>query len=169
MNSESAILGANILIVDDNLPNVLLLEAFLTAVGYTQLTSTQNSEDVCLLHQTHPYDLILLDLKMPVMDGFAVMETLKALKIHQNDTDLPVIVLTAEPAHRLRALKAGAKDFISKPFDLAEIRTRIYAMLEVQLLHEKPSRYSPLPEQNIGIENPSSIATGGAKLRTSGP
>jgi PleD family two-component response regulator len=60
------------------------------------------------------YDLILLDLQMPVMDGFAVME---GLKTNTSDSYLPVIVLTAQPGHKLRALQSGAKDFISKPFD----------------------------------------------------
>jgi len=93
--------------------------------------------------EAEPFDLILLDLKMPVMDGFQVMEGLK-----KNPTDryLPVIVLTAEPGHKLRALQAGAKDFISKPFDLVEVKTRIYNMLEVRMLYKKLDGYSKLLE-----------------------
>jgi DNA-binding response OmpR family regulator len=69
---------------------------------------------------------------MPGMDGFQVME---ALKTNDSDPYLPVLVITAQPGHKLRALQAGAKDFISKPFDLVEVKTRIHNMLEVRLLY----------------------------------
>ena len=143
MNNEFDIFNARILIVDDQPVNVQLLEQLLAATGYTQITSTLNPQTVCALHEEHNYDLILLDLKMPVMDGFQVMEGLK-----KNTTDryLPVIVLTAEPGHKLRALQAGAKDFISKPFDLVEVKTRIYNMVEVRLLYRKLENYSKLLE-----------------------
>ena len=143
MNNEFDIFNARILIVDDQPVNVQLLEQLLAATGYTQVTSTLNPQTVCALHEEHHYDLILLDLKMPVMDGFQVMEGLK-----KNTTDryLPVIVLTAEPSHKLRALQAGAKDFISKPFDLVEVKTRIYNMVEVRLLYRKLENYSKLLE-----------------------
>src|SRR6185295_2805519 len=75
---------------------------------------------------------ILLDLQMPGMDGFQVMEGLKEI---EEDGYLPVLVVTAQPDQKLRALKAGAKDFVSKPFDLAEVLIRVRNMLEVRLLH----------------------------------
>jgi PleD family two-component response regulator len=93
---------------------------------------------VCALHRDKHYDLILLDLLMPKMDGFEVMEELKKLKI---DDYLPVLVLTAQPSHKLRALQAGAKDFISQPFNLIEVKTRIRNMLEVRLLYKKAKHY----------------------------
>jgi PAS domain S-box-containing protein len=93
-----------------------------------------NPLEVCALHRKNGYDLILLDLQMPDMDGFQVME---GLKTNDADSYLPVIVLTAQPGHKLRALQTGAKDFISKPFDLVEVRTRIHNMLEVRLLYKK--------------------------------
>jgi len=133
------ILQASILIVDDQSANVQLLQQLLGDAGYTHVTSTMKPEEVCALHQTHHYDLILLDLQMPGMDGFEVMA---ALKGDTHDDYLPVIVLTAQPAHKLRALKAGAKDFISKPFDLVEVKTRIHNMLEVRLLYKKLSNYN---------------------------
>jgi adenylate cyclase len=74
----------------------------------------------------------VLDLQMPGMDGFEVMEALKGV---EKNGYLPVLVITAQPDHKLRALKAGAKDFISKPFDVAEVLTRVHNMLEVRLLH----------------------------------
>jgi PAS domain S-box-containing protein len=90
--------------------------------------------------------LILLDLQMPAMDGFQVMEGLKT-----NDVDayLPVLVITAQPGHKLRALQCGAKDFVSKPFDLVEVKTRIHNMLEVRLLYKKLENYSKELEQAV--------------------
>ena len=106
-----------------------------------------NPLEVCALHRKNRYDLILLDLQMPGIDGFQVMEGLKT-----NDADgyLPVIVLTAQPGHKLRALQAGAKDFISKPFDLVEVKTRIHNMLEVRLAVQGSSRnYNKVLEQTV--------------------
>jgi PAS domain S-box-containing protein len=140
------ILSASILIVDDQEPNVSLLEQLLSETGYTCVTSTMNPQQVCALHRKNCYDLILLDLQMPGMDGFQVMEGLKT-----NDADgyLPVIVLTAQPGHKLRALQVGAKDFISKPFDLVEVKTRIHNMLEVRLLYKKLESYNKMLEQTV--------------------
>ena len=146
MVNASDILSASILIVDDQEPNVSLLEQLLSEAGYTGVTSTMNPKEVCALHRKNRYDLILLDLQMPGMDGFQVMEGLKT-----NDADryLPVIVLTAQPGHKLRALQAGAKDFISKPFDLVEVKTRIHNMLEVRLLYKQLENYSKVLEQTV--------------------
>ena len=141
---ENDILGARILIVDDQRPNVQLLERLLAESGYTQVTSTMNPAEVCALHSADRFDLILLDLQMPGMDGFAVMDGLKA---DPADPNLPVIVLTAQLGHKLRALQAGAKDFISKPFDLLEIKTRIHNMLEVRLLYKALGRQNDELEQ----------------------
>ena len=139
-------LNARILIVDDQETNVALLEQLLADNGYTAVTSTMLPAEVCALHRKDPYDLILLDLQMPVMDGFAVMEGLKTNTI---DAYLPVIVLTAQPGHKLRALQAGAKDFISKPFDLVEVKTRIYNMLEVRLLYKRLADYNVVLEKTV--------------------
>jgi PAS domain S-box-containing protein len=140
------ILGARILIVDDQEANVQLLEQLLGEAGYTCVTSTMNPEEVCALHRRNSYDLILLDLQMPGMDGFAVMA---ALKSSVTESYLPVIVLTAQPGHKLRALQAGAKDFISKPFDLVEVKTRIHNMLEVRLLYKKLEEHAKALEQAV--------------------
>ena len=143
---ESDILHANVLIVDDQQANVSLLEQLLRETGYTCVASTMNPQEVCALHRKNRYDLILLDLQMPGMDGFQVIEGLKT-----NDADgyLPVLVITAQPGHKLRALHAGAKDFISKPFDLLEVKTRIHNMLEVRLLYKKLENYSKVLEQKV--------------------
>ena len=143
MNHEFDILNARILIVDDQPANVALLEQMLAETGYTQVSATMDPKTVCALHEKNSYDLILLDLKMPGMDGFQVMA---GLKKNPADSYLPVIVLTAEPGHELRALQAGAKDFISKPFDLVKVKIRIHNMLKVKLLQKKLENYSKLLE-----------------------
>jgi len=132
MISREDILKASILIVDDQEANVSLLEQMLRDAGYVSTASTMESREVCELHRKNRYDLILLDLVMPGTDGFQVMEGLKEI---ETDGYLPVLVITAQPEHKLRALKAGAKDFVSKPFDLGEILIRVHNMLEVRLLN----------------------------------
>ncbi len=144
--NASDILSASILIVDDQDANVKLLERLLGEAGYTNVVSTMNPQDVAALHRKNHHDLILLDLQMPGMDGFEVME---CLKVDDADSYLPVIVLTAQPAHKLRALQAGAKDFISKPFDLVEVKTRIRNMLEVRLLYKKLESYNEVLERTV--------------------
>lgn len=146
MVASSDILNARVLIVDDQAAGVLLLERMLRGAGYTAVTSTRNPFEVGELHRTHHYDLILLDLQMPGMDGFQVIDGLKGI---ETDSYVPVLVVTAQPGHKLRALEAGAKDFITKPFDLAEVLARVYNMLEVRLLHVEAKNYSKALEQTV--------------------
>jgi diguanylate cyclase (GGDEF)-like protein len=138
MITLSAIRNARILIVDDQEANVKLLEFMLSGAGYTSVTSTMDSRTVLDLHKANRYDLILLDLNMPHMNGFQVLDELKQV---EPEGYLPVLVVTAEPAHKLRALEVGAKDFISKPFDNVEVLTRIRNMLEVRLLYTQSRDY----------------------------
>jgi PAS domain S-box-containing protein len=146
MIESGDILAARILVVDDQTANVLLLTRILDEVGYRNVTATLNPLEVCALHRKSRYDLILLDLQMPGMDGFQVME---GLKTNETDGYLPVIVLTAQPGHKLRALQAGAKDFISKPFDLVEVKTRIHNMIEVRLLYRQLEQFNAVLEQTV--------------------
>jgi PAS domain S-box-containing protein len=146
MLDPSEILSGNILIVDDQEANVMLLEQMLRNAGYRNISTTQDPRTVCPAHAEHGYDLILLDLQMPEMDGFAVIE---GLKLIEQGGYLPVLVITAQPGHKLRALKAGAKDFVSKPFDLLEVQTRIYNMLEVRLLYRRLAGYNRQLEQTV--------------------
>ncbi|MDP2071488.1 response regulator [Methylotenera sp.] len=162
MITESEILNASILIVDDQESNVSLLEQLLSESGYKNVRSTMNPKEVCDLHRKHHYDLILLDLQMPDMDGFQVME---ALKINSDDAYLPVLVLTAQPNHKLRALQAGAKDFISKPFDLVEVKTRIHNMLEVRLLYKKLDNYNKVLELTV-LERTAELRDSEARYRS---
>jgi two-component system, cell cycle response regulator len=133
------ILKARILIVDDQQTNVELLEQMLRGVGYTCIESTTDPHSVYALHYANHYDLILLDLQMPGMDGFQVMEGLKEIEV---DGYVPILVITSEPSHMLRALAAGARDFVSKPFDLVEVKIRIHNMLEVRLLYKQLEQHS---------------------------
>jgi serine phosphatase RsbU (regulator of sigma subunit) len=146
MITPADILSAGILVVDDQEANVRLLEGMLRVAGYTSVESTTLPNEVCELHRKHRYSLILLDLQMPGMDGFQVMEGLKEI---EEDGYLPVLVITAQPAHKLRALEAGAKDFVSKPFDLAELRARVHNILEVRLLHLETRKYSKMLEETV--------------------
>ncbi len=146
MLEATELLNASILIVDDQESNVTLLEHMLQNAGYLRVMSTMNPTTVCALHAQHHFDLILLDLQMPVMDGFQVMEGLKQI---EPGGYLPVLVITAQPGHKLRALQAGAKDFVSKPIDLLEVETRIHNMLEVRLLYRKLNDYNKVLEQTV--------------------
>jgi PAS domain S-box-containing protein len=156
------ILAASILIVDDQESNVRLLEQLLADSGYTRVSSTMDPRKVCALHRKNRYDLILLDLQMPVMDGFQVME---GLKTNEADGYLPVLVITAQPGHKLKALQAGAKDFISKPFDLVEVKTRIHNMLEVRLLYKKLENYSKELEATV-LERTAELRESEARYRS---
>ena len=154
MIEPADILRAKILIVDDQEVNITLLERMLRGAGYLSVSSTRDPDKVCELHRENGYALILLDLEMPRLDGFQVMESLKKIDAAG---DLAVLAVTAYPAHNLRALQAGAKDFISKPFDLAEVLLRVHNMLEVSLLREtargraKALRFELSPRAIMGI------------------
>ncbi len=148
MLTDADLLNARLLIVDDQLAHVKLLERVLRDAGYVNVDTTIDPLQVCMLHRENPYDLILLDLQMPELDGFGVMEALKA------DTGaavLPVIALTAQPGHKLRALQAGARDFINKPFDMVEVRIRIRHLLEVGLLYKKLAAHSQELERTVEL------------------
>jgi PAS domain S-box-containing protein len=161
MPTKQEILNASILIVDDQPSNVLLLEEMLAGAGYTCIASTTDPFAVCDLHRQHRYDLILLDLLMPGMDGFQVMEALKGI---ETDSYLPVLVITAQPDHKLRALAAGARDFVAKPFDLVEVQTRIHNMLEVRLLYKKLGNYNKELEKTV-LERTEELRKSEARFR----
>lgn len=136
MITDNKILHGKILIVDDEPANIELLSQTLRGVGYTSLRSTMDPREVCGIFEEFRPDLILLDLNMPHMDGFQVMQRLK--KIDPNNSAL-ILVLTAyqENATRLRALESGAQEFLTKPIDLAEVICRIQIMLEVKKLRSE--------------------------------
>ena len=132
MIATTEILNAKILIVDDAAANVLLMERLLAMAGYTSVHATSDPNEVCILHRKNLYDLIVLDLVMPGLDGFQVME---ALKLIEPGTYLPVLVLSAQPGHKQRALEAGARQFLGKPFQFAEFAALVNHMLDQRLSH----------------------------------
>ncbi len=146
MIEAAEILCARVLVVDHQQANVQLLTRMLEDAGYANVSVTMNPAEVCALNGRNRYDLILLDLQMPGMDGFQVME---GLKTNAADGYLPVIVLAAQPGLKLRALQAGARDFISKPLELLEVRTRIRNMIEVRLLYRQLERLNAALEQTV--------------------
>ena len=134
MVSRSEIFNASILIVDDQEFNVRVLDRMLRNTGYTSVAQTTNPLEVCALHRENCYDLILLDIEMPGMDGFQVMEDLK--EIEQEDY-LSVLVITSHPDYKVHALQLGARDFVSIPLDRSEVLARVYNLLEARLLHKE--------------------------------
>ncbi len=150
MSVEQEILKeAKILVVDDNPSNVLLLEALLQQEDYHNVTSTTDPTTVRGLHDENDFDLILLDIQMPKMNGFQVMEQLK--EHHAQDDYLPVLVLTAQTdmETRLRSLDLGARDFVTKPFQHAEVLQRIHNSLEIRYLYKQQREYSHTLEEKV--------------------
>ncbi len=143
---DQATKGARILIVDDEVANVRLLERLLERGGYTNLRSTTESRQVVPLFRELQPDLVLLDLLMPQPDGFQILEDLKLLI--PDGAYLPVLVLTADVSGetRRKALAAGSKDFVIKPFDAMEVLLRIGNLLETRFL------YSEIQKQNEQLE-----------------
>ncbi len=132
--TESPAKGPRILIIDDEPANLKLLDKMLSGQGYTDLDLVQDSRVVLDRYRAVRPDLILLDLNMPHLDGFAVMAQLAALA----DPLLPpIIVLTAQQGrdYLLRALNGGARDFVTKPFDRIELLARVRNLFEVHLAH----------------------------------
>jgi putative two-component system response regulator len=131
--SEVPRCDASILIVDDEPANMLLLQRILSGAGYSQLlTARDGDEAIQKILESKP-DLVLLDLMMPIRDGFGVLEELGA---HLAENHLPVLVLTADvtPGAKRRSLSAGAKDFLVKPFDAVEVLLRVRNLLETRFL-----------------------------------
>jgi putative two-component system response regulator len=148
MFQEEKILNSKILIIDDQPVNVLLLQKLLENKGYTSLHSTTDSRKASQMYsEIHP-DLVLLDLNMPHLDGFQVMEQLQEL---EKESYAPILILTAQNAKevRLKALKKGAKDYLSKPFDVTEVLCRIQNLLEVRLLHNQVCRQNKVLDQKV--------------------
>lgn len=144
----AAMAAARILVVDDNAANVALLEAMLEEEGYTDVTGLTDPREVVPLYERRRFDLVLLDIRMPHLDGHQVMERLAAIK---GDDYLPILVLTAQSdtETRLRALASGAKDFLTKPFDHLEVSSRIRNMLEVRILFNERRREAEILEQRV--------------------
>jgi putative two-component system response regulator len=135
---------ARILVVDDEPTNVQLMERILDRAGYGNITSTSDPESVLALVDELEPDLLLLDLMMPRVDGFEIMGSLRA-----SAREVPVLVLTADATQEVkrRALRAGARDFLTKPFDVDEVLLRIANMLDIRFLTVR------LTDQNAALED----------------
>jgi adenylate cyclase len=129
------VLGARILIVDDQQANLRLLEYALRRAGYLGVASTTEPLEVSALHRQNHYDLIILDLQMPHMNGFQVMEELA--KVERGKRAV-ILILSADPSQMTQALEAGATGFLSKPFVLAEVVLRVRLMLEERVSRSIP-------------------------------
>jgi diguanylate cyclase (GGDEF)-like protein len=149
MVTPADILNGRILVVDDQERTARGVAELLREAGYGAVSFTTNAREVSALHRRNRYDLILLDLQMPGMSGFQVMDELKAI---ESDDYLPVLAMTVESAYKLHALKAGARDFISKPFDPDEALARVRNMLEVRLLHEE-ARYTAKVLESMALHD----------------
>ncbi len=141
--NEQMVLQAKILMIDDADANLKLLEALLTREGFTQMISTTEPQKAIELFNAFQPDLVLLDLMMPELDGYAVLNLLQQ---HITDDEyLPVLILTADTtiAAKRKALALGAKDFLTKPFDHMETMLRIWNLLETRLLYKQLKQYQP--------------------------
>ena len=146
MNAPDNLGGLKILVVDDEQANVALLQYILTAAGYTRLCCVSDSRLVMdRFHDFQP-DLVLLDLMMPFVSGFEVMERLR--RVIPPDDVLPILVLTADvnTESKHRALVAGASDFLTKPFDQVEVLLRIRHLLQLRVQHRQLARQNDLLE-----------------------
>lgn len=131
------ILARRILVIDDEEANVLLLRSLLEREGYRDVHAITDPAVALQSYVELEPDLVLLDLMMPVVDGFQLLE---AFGRHDRAGEFrPVLVLTADTTikARRRALALGAKDFVSKPFDVIEVALRISNLLETRILYQK--------------------------------
>ncbi|MEP6936696.1 MAG: response regulator, partial [Chthoniobacterales bacterium] len=163
--TESTIRKAQILIVDDHISNIALLENILSRIGYRNLHSMTDPRGVVeYVRQTEP-DLIILDLMMPHLDGFQLMQQLDG--VVSKDNYLPILVLTADvtPATKRKALAAGASDLMLKPFDASEIFMRIRNLLQTRFLHLEIQNQNQSLEQKVA-ERTAELASALAELKT---
>ena len=149
MFKEDTFSNAKILIVDDELTSVRLLTKILTDAGFVNIKSTRDPNKVEKLYLKFQPDLLVLDLHMPHMEGFKIMDQLKAA--HTEDDYLPILVISQERNRVIQfsALEAGAKDFLVKPYDSIEVLLRIRNFLEIRMLHQKMSEQNLLLEKKI--------------------
>lgn len=149
MSTETKLKDSRILIVDDERANITLIEKVLELDGYSEFVSTSDSTEVIELYQSFHPQLILLDLNMPVFDGFDIMNQLAA--IEPEDKFPAILVLTAQVDRetRIRALNGGAKDYVHKPFDRVELLSRIRNQLEVKLLTETVQNQNNILEEKV--------------------
>lgn len=143
MTATDDFFASRILVVDDQPANLRLLEALLAREGFSHVISTTEPEQVHDLYSAFDPDLILLDLMMPGLSGYAVLEQLE--RHRPADEYRPILVLTADATSQAkhRALALGAKDFITKPFDAVEVMLRVWNLLETRHLYKRLKNLIP--------------------------
>ncbi len=148
MIEENQILNAKILIIDDESANIMLLEQLLKQKGYQHYTSISDPRKATQTYEQFCPDLVLLDMNMPHKDGLTLLKEFNEL---EKDSYAPVMILTAQTDNKIRieALEAGARDFLSKPFDLVEVSLRIRNMIEVRLLNNQVKMYNEILEGKV--------------------
>lgn len=148
MISNKDVRDARILIVDDNQVNVTMLEKMLDNAGYTSVLGITDPREVMGIYESFQPEIILLDINMPHLNGYQVMEKINEVK---KEAYLPLLVLTAQNDKETcyHALNQGAKDFLTKPFDQTEALIRIRNMLETKLLHDQVSYQNTILEQKV--------------------
>ncbi len=148
MIPNQEVLDARILIMDDTQANVTMLEKMLDNAGYTSVLGITDSREVMGIYESFQPDIVLLDINMPHLNGYQVMEKINEVK---KDAYLPILVLTAQHDRETcySALNRGAKDFLTKPFDQTEALIRIQNMLETKFLHRQVAYQNTLLEQKV--------------------
>ncbi len=146
---DSVLTNARILIVDDKISNIDILVDLIEESGYTNFKHTTDPREVVNLYKSFEPDIILLDLMMPYLNGFEVMEQLSNIILA--NTYLPILVLTADitPETKCKALSSGARDFLSKPFDLTEVKLRIKNLLQTRFLHLQIENQNQILEEKV--------------------
>ena len=141
---------AHILIVDDEAANVLVLKRTLEVSGYEQVQSTTDPRQVLEMYRQQPFDLVILDLNMPHLNGYEVIEL---LQIEAGENMPPVLMLTAQHAqeYRQRALDHGALDYVTKPFNTEELLSRVRNLLEVQLTRKFMRNQNEILEEKVKL------------------
>lgn len=148
--TETTLKEAQILLVDDDVSSTCLLANFLNRIGYSRLESINDSTDIFEIIEIFQPDLILLDLAMPNVTGFQVLEKLRGHR--QSDEPIPVLVLTGDASseNKRRALAAGATDLLVKPFDVSEVSMRIRNLLQARFLRLEIQEQNQLLEHRVG-------------------
>src|SRR5690349_11040511 len=141
--------GARILVIDDEPANTILLQRVLTEHGFRSVTCINDPRAALAIFLDAEPDVILLDLNMPHMDGYAVLAAVRAWL--PPDAYLPILVLTGDSTRdaRHRALAAGATDFLTKPFDATEVVLRVRNVIQTRGFHQELQAHNALLEQRV--------------------
>ena len=153
LNMPEYIREASVLVVDDKQDNIDVLMQMLVNHGFTNISAITDPREAEPMYRATAFDLVLLDIRMPHLDGYQVMERIKA--VEQNGTP-NVMVLTAQTDRetKYKALDMGVRDFLYKPFDQLEAMARIRNMIETHLLHHEVRRQSEIiHHQNVVLEH----------------